>query len=339
MHIPFIDKISSKISVQTLNKISGRKLFPLVYHLVGNADELPYAKGLYRIPSAMEFEKELDFLLKNYLPIDLKQLHTYSQTGELPGKGRYFFLSFDDGLRQCADIIAPILLRKGVPATFFINTGFVDNKEYIFRFRAVLLADRIKKDKKNYLKEKAEKFFGSEFSCRYKAADYIYGLKWKDRNQIIKLGEFLESGIEEELETVKPYMSMEQINGLVKSGFSVGAHSVDHPEYSLESIEEQVSQTKASIETVAKWFKPDYNSFAFPFTDHNVKQSFFDKLHDECQLDISLGSAGLKDDVVKNHIHRIPMDDRDYSSEQRMKSELLYYILKKPLGKNKIKKR
>ncbi len=339
MHFPILDKISKRISVQTLNKLSGRRLFPMVYHLVGNKSELTYANGLYRIPSAREFETELDFLLRHYSPIDLSQLHNYCQTGELPEKGGFFFLSFDDGLRQCAEIIAPMLLRKGIPATFFINTGFVDNSDFIHRFRTNLISDKIKKDRKNLLKNKAEDFFGHEFSCRYKAAEFITGLKWKDKTQIIELGDFLELGIEDELKKCKPYMSKDQISGLIKNGFMVGAHSIHHPEYSILEENEQILQTKSSVEKIAQWFNPDYNTFAFPFTDFGIKSSFFRRLKEECKLDISFGSAGLKDDVIENHIQRIPMDDRDYSAEQRMKSELLYYLLKKPLGRNKIKQR
>jgi hypothetical protein len=47
-------------------------------------------------------------------------------------------LSFDDGLSACYDTIAPILLRKGVPATFFLNPAFIDNKALMFRYKISL---------------------------------------------------------------------------------------------------------------------------------------------------------------------------------------------------------
>ena len=41
---------------------------------------------------------------------------------------RCLHLTFDDGFRELHDVVAPILLRKGIPATFFVNSAFIDNK-------------------------------------------------------------------------------------------------------------------------------------------------------------------------------------------------------------------
>jgi len=56
-----------------------------------------------------------------------------------------FFLSFDDGLREPLDIIAPILKQKGVPATFFVNTATLDNLEMLYRHKASLLVDHVRR--------------------------------------------------------------------------------------------------------------------------------------------------------------------------------------------------
>lgn len=48
-------------------------------------------------------------------------------------------------MRQCYDVILPILEAKGIPATFFINSGFIDNKDLFFRFKASFLIDELHK--------------------------------------------------------------------------------------------------------------------------------------------------------------------------------------------------
>ena len=53
------------------------------------------------------------------------------------------FLSFDDGLREVYTIIAPILKERGLPATFFITTDFIDNKKLFYRNKASLLIEAI----------------------------------------------------------------------------------------------------------------------------------------------------------------------------------------------------
>jgi hypothetical protein len=46
----------------------------------------------------------------------------------------------------------PILRRKGVPATVFVNSDFVDNQDLFFRFKAALIIDKNKSIKFEILK-------------------------------------------------------------------------------------------------------------------------------------------------------------------------------------------
>ena len=55
-----------------------------------------------------------------------------------------FLLTFDDGFREIYDIIAPILLDKGIPATFFISSGFLDNRELCYQHKASLLVEKVR---------------------------------------------------------------------------------------------------------------------------------------------------------------------------------------------------
>lgn len=52
-------------------------------------------------------------------------------------------MSFDDGLKECAETIAPLLLKKGIPATFFVNPGFVDNQRLFHKYKASLILGRL----------------------------------------------------------------------------------------------------------------------------------------------------------------------------------------------------
>ena len=66
-------------------------------------------------------------------------------------------LSFDDGLVECHQVIAPLLMTKGVPATFFLNNHFIDNRDLFFRYKASLIIDQVI----------------SECKTREKAAEYL----------------------------------------------------------------------------------------------------------------------------------------------------------------------
>ena len=54
-----------------------------------------------------------------------------------------FHLAFNDGWREFHGFIAPVLLDKGIPATCFLNSALIDNKELFYRFRSNLSIERI----------------------------------------------------------------------------------------------------------------------------------------------------------------------------------------------------
>src|SRR5687767_2369317 len=132
------NRISSFMPLSALFKISRKRLFCPFYHLVSNED-VPHIKHLYSFKNVHQFRKDLDVLLKNFIPIDLPDLSKIVREGSMKKNG--FFLSFDDGLSECYHVIAPILKEKGVPATFSINSAFVDNKNLFYRYQASIIIE------------------------------------------------------------------------------------------------------------------------------------------------------------------------------------------------------
>ena len=114
-------------------------LFLPFYHLV--SDENPsHVRYLYPVRTVRQFRDDLDFFLKNYQPVPLEALWPLAENPAQQPSGRpAMHLSFDDGLRECHDVVMPILLEKGVPATFFLNPDIVDNRDLMFRYKASLL--------------------------------------------------------------------------------------------------------------------------------------------------------------------------------------------------------
>ncbi len=120
-------------------KISGHKLIFPFYHLVSDV-AVPHVDQLYPIKSVDQFKKDIDFLWTHFNPISYCNLQEYIKRDTFPQKPS-FLLSFDDGLREFHDVVAPILLEKGVPAICFLNSGFIDNRDLMFRYKASLLVN------------------------------------------------------------------------------------------------------------------------------------------------------------------------------------------------------
>lgn len=69
-----------------------------------------------------QFRRVAEMLALGGTPITIDSLIRSLETGELPRNP--FMLTFDDGYRSCVDVVLPILLHLGIPATFFIPTAF-----------------------------------------------------------------------------------------------------------------------------------------------------------------------------------------------------------------------
>ena len=136
----FLQWVASRASISTLRNWTGGNLIMPFYHAVQGEQALPHITRLYTPRSIATFKEDLEFFLKHFEPISLTELIKHVRKGEEPDKPS-FFLSFDDGLREVHDLVMPLLLEKGVPATIFLNSDFVDNKELFYRYKLSLLQE------------------------------------------------------------------------------------------------------------------------------------------------------------------------------------------------------
>ncbi len=289
------------------NDAQYRVLLPF-YHTVSN-QRLPHISNLYPIKTVKEFENDLDFLLTIAKPIDLQTLIFHTKN-KIAFTENVFHLSFDDGLREVYDVVAPILLAKKISATVFLNSDFIDNKNLMFRNKVSLLLEKNPQDRTvlNFRHSDTEKI------------DFLLAqnnINWQDF-----------------LLKQQPYLNQKQIQELHNQGFTFGAHSANHPEYRYISLDEQKRQTETSLAKVQEITGSNLRCFSFPFTDEEVGLAFFESLN----LDISFGCAGVKGDNAPRHLQRIALENSEQTltAKQILAGEYFYYHLRKMAGKSAI---
>ena len=91
------------------------------YHRIGDAAGSLFDPHLFSA-TAEGFDRQVTFLKQNFDVIGLNDL---DQALAQP-RGQFVMLTFDDGYRDNFELAYPILKSHGVPATFFIATGFLD---------------------------------------------------------------------------------------------------------------------------------------------------------------------------------------------------------------------
>ncbi len=307
------------ISFQSLLKYP-IPVFQPFYHVVSD-ENLPHILN-YNYRNTSQFEKELDFYLEHFKPVTLDFLLTTTDTGN-----KTFHLSFDDGLKECAEVIAPILLKKGIPATFFVNTGFADNKALFHKYKASLVLNHLKSSP-DY---KVEHFLKSHKLDGEKVLKATIG----QQELLNTAASMLGIDFNDFLKTQKPYLTTEQLLNLQNLGFTIGTHSSSHPEFWKIPEPEQMQEIRKSMEWLVKKLNPSVKAFSFPFTDSGVSLKVLKAIKEENICDLTFGTAGIKHDSLSHHFQRYPVEQPG-NFGQNLKAELVYYFMRDKTGKSTV---
>jgi peptidoglycan/xylan/chitin deacetylase (PgdA/CDA1 family) len=329
--------LASALPTSWLIRLSGQRLILPLYHLV--ADEAPpHLRHLYPIKNTTDFVRDLDFLLKHYAPLDFPNLLDLARRGQPPPQNA-FLLTFDDGLREFHDVIAPILRQKGVPAICFLNSDFIGNQGLFFRYKGSLLLDAFAQQPALAQRQDIQVWLARHAGAAQGWWQGLLSIPYAHRAALDELAGLIGLDFGQYLREQRPYLDGAQINSLLAQGFSFGAHSRDHPEYRFLSFDEQIRQTRESVEAVCGRFALPYRAFAFPFTDYGVSRPFFAKVLEEERIaELTFGCAGLKREAFSRHLQRIPFEIAGLSARQVVHAEYLYYLLKAPLGRNVVRR-
>ena len=323
-----MSKITTSI-LKTLQKAIGQQVLLPFYHAVTDTT-LNFTNQLYPPRSIANFKNDLDTLLAHYQPISLQELIALNKSEEKL-KQAYFHLTFDDGLSNFYYEIAPILKEKNIPATVFLNTNFVNNKDLFFRYKASLLLGKYI-NSNSQIKQVFEQFLTKKNNQN--VAEYLLAINYQNKHELNDLAQKVNYNFTDFLAKEKPYLSLAQIQELQAQGFTFGAHSTDHPLFANLSLNAQLKQVTDSMNWLDKNLKLDYKAFSFPFEDAAVSHAFFK----QANLDISFGTYGIKKDTVPNNLQRISFEYADTNTKLFLIKEQLKYLLKIPLRKHLIKR-
>lgn len=223
----------------------------LAYHGVDERDDpVINFDGLQVTPAV--FEEHLRIIRRDYHPLTLRQV-TAALYGEVPPPSRAVVLTFDDGYLNNYSIAAPLLEKYGIPATFFLTTGFIGSSQDMWWYRvrrAVAWAvgeipspDGRKGMKLSGVRERVAAVRVWEDSLR--RMPFIAREQRVER--LVK-----ECGTEPGGGLLYPPMSWDQVRDLARRGFEIGAHTIHHVWLGAESGEVVREEIGCSIKSVRR---------------------------------------------------------------------------------------
>ena len=221
--------------------------------------------------TAEVFERHVRFILRYFHVVSPAEL-----SRKRKGTSRItVLLTFDDGFRNHAEVVAPILTKYGVPAIFFIPSRHTQRGKYLWF---------------SYLRLLEGHFCGNGFTYAGEFWNMAENLRAETvarlRRRLLELTPHpsaMYRAIEDELPRLEDFVSSdvlrdhaegmtpEQIGEIARNPlFEVGAHTVDHPFLTLcDRVEamRQIDENRGWLQSVSG---QRCDSIAYPVSDFNA---------------------------------------------------------------------
>jgi len=108
----------------------------LTYHHIADEDAAyPYDPGVADA-TPQQFRRQMEMLARYGTPIGVDELIRALAGAPLPKNP--VMVTFDDGYRSCHDVALPILRAVGMRATFFVATGYINERKLYWWERVAL---------------------------------------------------------------------------------------------------------------------------------------------------------------------------------------------------------
>jgi peptidoglycan/xylan/chitin deacetylase (PgdA/CDA1 family) len=220
------------------------RLWILIYHRVLSAPDVIIPNE----PDATQFRWQMELLAHHFNTLPLSEAARRLREGTLPP--RAVSVTFDDGYADNVEVALPILQSTGVPATFFIATGYLDggcmwNDKIIETLRCVPNGNL------DLMDEGLGIYSLSSAADRLAIiGEVIRMFKYLPREEREQRAQALTQRCQVSL-PVNLMMTSNQVRQLRQAGMEIGAHTHTHPILaSLEwaSVEQEIAESKARLE-------------------------------------------------------------------------------------------
>jgi peptidoglycan/xylan/chitin deacetylase (PgdA/CDA1 family) len=225
----------------------------VVFHNI-SATESPFTRGMNVNITPGEFEAALGFLTSYYTPVCLQDVLTDFDGRGLPP--RAVLVTFDDAYASVAESAAPLCRQFGVPAVFFVNAAFLDNRQLapdnlvcyvanVFGMKTIRAAARAVRG----AGIPELQFLSEVFTCFFPAISLAEREAFL--NTLRQLAGISDSRLADEAHL---YLTSKQLCDLASFDFEIGNHTYTHVHcrsLSREELGQEVDRNKAELEAVS----------------------------------------------------------------------------------------
>ncbi|MBI1247229.1 polysaccharide deacetylase family protein [bacterium] len=194
---------------------SWRGLLVLTYHRIGDSSQCEFDRGVYSADEAT-FTRQMEFVRSHFEVVGIDQV--VRQPDSYWRNRQAVLITFDDGYVDNFEVAFPVLKRLGMPALFFVTSGFLDQ-------RSISWWDEIAWMMRQRYPQMAADELDDEICQRI---ERYYELSGDQRESYL-------DRLSDELKTDRydagspPWMTWEMLREMAKSDIRFGGHTVTHP--------------------------------------------------------------------------------------------------------------
>jgi peptidoglycan/xylan/chitin deacetylase (PgdA/CDA1 family) len=278
------------IQLEILKNKNMKQIAIFNYHQVGNKfDAIIHSP--YTFTYLDKFEKQVEWIKKHYKLISLWDAIQLIDNNMIDDK--YAVITFDDGDKSIFQAMK-ILEKHNIPASFFINSGYLDNKySYWFQiYNFISNNDKYKNLITLDIKNNIE-------LLRKTNNKFLY-------NKYRKIVESLFVHIQNDFDV---YVKTNELKNINTDLFDIGLHGYEHQRFSMYDINWQKENLKKDIDILSKYisYKP---IFAIPFGRANDWNNDTIKICIENDIKFVFADGGINKGKEIGY-RRIPSDNQE----------------------------
>lgn len=242
-----------------------RGVVGLNYHRIGDGRHSIFDRGLYSA-TREDLDRQVRWLKANFDVIAPRDIDYVVRVK----RGRHVLITFDDGYVDNYEHAFPVLKAHGVPATFFIATGFIDEPQLPWWDEIAWMVRTSKRsglEMPGYL-EGAVSFDEPERERAVRTLLRAYKKLPDERTKDFLNAAGAATGTgRPPRDLVDPrtfWMTWDMIREMHAAGMTIGGHTVHHPVLSRLSREEQAKEIASCERRLKEELGIPMHTFAYP---------------------------------------------------------------------------
>jgi peptidoglycan/xylan/chitin deacetylase (PgdA/CDA1 family) len=308
------------VPVSGWTRLAPKDAVGLCYHMVSER-KLAHLRH-YPFLTPRQFENDLAYVGEHFGFLSYDEL-ARRRAGARVLRANEAILTFDDGFAECAEVVAPILKKRGIPCTFFLITDLIGNRVMFRESTASLCIEAILtlsvEETQKAVDELGIAALLKPSPARRESAVWVPLdvafpdvrpdpalaplLHWLltispgDTQAMEWLAARLGVDASAYVQDAKPYLSSEQVGALAADGFTIGAHGLSHRRLQSLSRDEAEREIVESCRLVAQMTGRKSVPFAFPYYGGDIDREWLKDLrarHDV--IGLFFDTDGLRED-------------------------------------------